>query len=606
MSLLPTPVAADGNRDSLTHPRGNPTLAGAVNTLLPTPVARDWKSGSMRLPGQAVRLDDRWVAVDGTDYGPAIRRWEHLTGRTAPCPTEPGTRGNRRLSPAFAEWLMGLPEGWVTAVPDIPRKEQLRIIGNGVVPQQARHAYDLLLDNDNWKKEEDDSMAEQPKYPCSGCEFSYTLTRDGMIRKHKSRTGPGLCDGAGKVQREPETAEDVPAPGLPQLDAAPPVFAEPLAPPLPSAFLALAAPVVGSPGTVMDAFAAPLPASDIPEKTLTVSGQPEPDRDRWGRYMILGQPHTRATTFAKSIASTFSLNQWSQRMVVKGLAQRPDLVAMAHGLHERHDKGTLDSIADQAKTTAGDKVAANLGTAYHSFSERIEAGLMQLSDVPPQYQARVAQYLEEVRSYGLTTRPEWIERTTAVRADQVSAVFPVAGTFDRIFRLPSGELVIGDLKTGRDLLYAWREIEVQLALYAHGVNTHGMFDWNTKSWTDRPDPGATRLRVRTDIAIVMHLPAEGDGCTLHRVDIESGWRRAQLCGQVMADQRATPNAPQLTAADLTPRQRPELTQALAFFREAPTRERIAELYQYALDSGRFSPEELMELLDAGNARLAQL
>jgi DNA (cytosine-5)-methyltransferase 1 len=92
-----------------------------------------------------VRLDERWVAVDGTDYGPAIRRWEHVTGRAAPCPTEPGTRSNRRLSPAFAEWLMGLPAGWVTAVPDIPRKEQLRIIGNGVVPQQAHHAYSLLL-----------------------------------------------------------------------------------------------------------------------------------------------------------------------------------------------------------------------------------------------------------------------------------------------------------------------------------------------------------------------------------------------------------------------------------------------------------------------------
>lgn len=33
----------------------------------------------------------------------------------------------------------------VTAIPAIPRKEQLKILGNGVVPQQAHHAYTQLL-----------------------------------------------------------------------------------------------------------------------------------------------------------------------------------------------------------------------------------------------------------------------------------------------------------------------------------------------------------------------------------------------------------------------------------------------------------------------------
>ncbi|MEI5102467.1 DNA cytosine methyltransferase [Streptomyces sp. PmtG] len=136
---------------------GLPAPALAANViLLPTPAARDWKSGASNLLARNARPLNEfvvnrlphqgdWVATDGTDYGPAIRRWEHITSHAAPCPTEPGTRGNRRLSPAFAEWMMGLPAGWATAVPGIPRKEQLRIIGNGVVPQQAHHAYRLLL-----------------------------------------------------------------------------------------------------------------------------------------------------------------------------------------------------------------------------------------------------------------------------------------------------------------------------------------------------------------------------------------------------------------------------------------------------------------------------
>jgi DNA (cytosine-5)-methyltransferase 1 len=40
---------------------------------------------------------------------------------------------------------MGWPAGWVTQVPGVSRNDQLKICGNGVVPQQAAHALRLLL-----------------------------------------------------------------------------------------------------------------------------------------------------------------------------------------------------------------------------------------------------------------------------------------------------------------------------------------------------------------------------------------------------------------------------------------------------------------------------
>ncbi len=59
---------------------------------------------------------------------------------------EPGRfAGTGHLNAAFAEWMLGLPPGWVTAVPGLKRKEQLRAIGNGVVPQQAACALQELL-----------------------------------------------------------------------------------------------------------------------------------------------------------------------------------------------------------------------------------------------------------------------------------------------------------------------------------------------------------------------------------------------------------------------------------------------------------------------------
>lgn len=79
-------------------------------------------------------------------YGPAIRRWETVTGRAAPRPTQPGRTG-QRLSPRFVEWLMGLPVGHVTEVPGLSRNGQLKALGNGVVPQQAALALSLLLPN---------------------------------------------------------------------------------------------------------------------------------------------------------------------------------------------------------------------------------------------------------------------------------------------------------------------------------------------------------------------------------------------------------------------------------------------------------------------------
>lgn len=40
---------------------------------------------------------------------------------------------------------MGLPEGWVCDVPGLTRNQQLKLLGNGVVVQQAEAALRLLL-----------------------------------------------------------------------------------------------------------------------------------------------------------------------------------------------------------------------------------------------------------------------------------------------------------------------------------------------------------------------------------------------------------------------------------------------------------------------------
>jgi hypothetical protein len=148
VQLLPTPTSRDhkgrNQRDDET------CLAGA---LLPTPNAADGARGQdfARANREGSGGDDLVTLAVKADrdsqwgkYEPAIRRWENLT-RPAPSPTEPNSKGNPRLSPAFSEWMMGWPAGHVTQVPGISRNDQLRIVGNGVVPQQAAAALRWLL-----------------------------------------------------------------------------------------------------------------------------------------------------------------------------------------------------------------------------------------------------------------------------------------------------------------------------------------------------------------------------------------------------------------------------------------------------------------------------
>lgn len=91
-------------------------------------------------PETAPGLDADGRDVQWGIYEPAVRRWEHALGRPVPPPTD----ALGRLSPAFVEWMQGLPAGHVTGLPGIPRGAQLKALGNGVVPQQAAAAIRLL------------------------------------------------------------------------------------------------------------------------------------------------------------------------------------------------------------------------------------------------------------------------------------------------------------------------------------------------------------------------------------------------------------------------------------------------------------------------------
>ena len=71
-------------------------------------------------------------------YRKAVTGWQETTGRRAPVPVK-----GSRITAEWVEWMMGVEKGWVCDI--APNKTQaLRLLANGVVPQQAKRALELL------------------------------------------------------------------------------------------------------------------------------------------------------------------------------------------------------------------------------------------------------------------------------------------------------------------------------------------------------------------------------------------------------------------------------------------------------------------------------
>jgi hypothetical protein len=139
-----TPVRPTTDTEYLSSPMLLRTVvAGEVEGGPTLPAKAREKGQTVRLTAQVLDKPNWFL------FMPAIKRWEKVTGRIAPNASLPdGQKGQERLSSKFTEWLMGLPDGWITGH-GLNRKDEIKMAGNGVVPQQAELALTMLLGVDN-------------------------------------------------------------------------------------------------------------------------------------------------------------------------------------------------------------------------------------------------------------------------------------------------------------------------------------------------------------------------------------------------------------------------------------------------------------------------
>ena len=147
IELLRTPKASDGQGGALGEAealkRGN--SVGIRDQVMDLVAGQGHRVSRADLPLPATK-DSVTGSSEWGRFGLAVKHWEGVTGMKTPAPTKPdGKDGAHRLSSEFTEWMMGLPNGWVTGL-GLSRKDELKACGNGVVPQQAELALRLLLE----------------------------------------------------------------------------------------------------------------------------------------------------------------------------------------------------------------------------------------------------------------------------------------------------------------------------------------------------------------------------------------------------------------------------------------------------------------------------
>ncbi len=138
LQTLPTPTTRDYKDGSAPHERDGvvqtDTVARAVFNsgeiqLIGTPrvsTANGSTSSQVAAGAPKRRVEDQVLTTNWGKFEPAIRRWERMT-RPAPAPTKPdGKDGAHRLSSEFTEWMMGLPEGWITGH-GLKRNDELKM-----------------------------------------------------------------------------------------------------------------------------------------------------------------------------------------------------------------------------------------------------------------------------------------------------------------------------------------------------------------------------------------------------------------------------------------------------------------------------------------------
>lgn len=262
--------------------------------------------------------------------------------------------------------------------------------------------------------------------------------------------------------------------------------------------------------------------------------------------------YTRTTTYIDVLDDKSNLEQWQMRMVLVGVARKPELTNEVGSLYEQQmaaervlkllppstskedreeaeaavktPKDAINRKAQIAKQEAGAEDKADKGSELHSLSELKDQDL----DLPPGIS------FEDVLDLDAYTRASEGFKIIHMEKLVVCDELCVAGTPDRVSVWEAGdeliapdgsviggdEMLITDLKTGT-VEFGGLKMAMQLALYSRSK----LYDHRTG---ERTEMG----KVNQKWGVIMNIPAGTGEGALYWTDLELGWEAVLLAGQV--------------------------------------------------------------------------
>jgi len=259
----------------------------------------------------------------------------------------------------------------------------------------------------------------------------------------------------------------------------------------------------------------PTNASSTPHNSQTgITSMTEISRDRWGRPLIdvngTPTPYTRVSTLAKSLDNGEALTIWKQRMVARGLSARADLRALVQAAPDT-DTRSVDQVVKQAVEFAQAQAKANIGTALHLLTERVDDGQIDSLSVDDWIMSDLRAYANAMHNINV------VAKEVFVVVDDVQA----AGTFDRLVEI-DWRVYVADIKTGQHEPKYPHGVALQIAMYSRG-------------WTYTPDAGRLvdlREHVDQERGVLIWLPSGQSTCEVYWLDIAAGWEMAKTAARV--------------------------------------------------------------------------
>lgn len=243
--------------------------------------------------------------------------------------------------------------------------------------------------------------------------------------------------------------------------------------------------------------------------------------------------YSRPSSYAKCLDDEMALTDWRIWKAMEGVARSKALQTQVVATRD-DDKVEKRTLREKALDKGNASERADQGTGLHAMTVRAEDASDVDFDPPEEYERDLDAYRDALATYGLVSE--------MVEIPLVNDPFRAAGTADRLWRLErplitpgggrieAGELIIGDLKTGKKLDFSLPGYCVQIALYAGGV----LYDVVNERRLPTPP-------INQQWGLLAHMPVGSGVCEMRWCPLDVGFAGARLAQQVKEWRKAWKN-----------------------------------------------------------------